>query len=115
VLHRPNWLLPALAALGGCALSPAEIPPPPATVAAALPASRYTQQWLDRARGAAAWRPAALEHVLDLDGQRCAVVDLAVRCTSPASAAAALAADAATSTTDPVTTDVDAVDFGSVE
>ncbi|MCU0971931.1 MAG: hypothetical protein MUF57_09145 [Gammaproteobacteria bacterium] len=115
MLHRPNWFVPALAALGGCALSPAEIPPPPAIVAAALPASRYTQQWLDHARAAAAWRPAALEHVLDLDGQRCAVVDLAVRCTLPALAATALAVDAATGATDPVTTDVDAVDSGSVE
>jgi hypothetical protein len=53
--------------------------------------------------------------VLDLDGQRCTVVDLAVRCTSPAPVAAALAVDAAISATDPVTTDVDAVDFGSVE
>jgi len=84
-------------------------------VAAALPASRYTQQWVDHARTAAAWRPAALEHVLDLDGQRCTVVNLAVRCTSSAPAAAALAVDAATSATDPVTTDVDAVDSGSVE
>ena len=115
MLHRPNWFVPALAALGGCALSPAEIPPPPARVAAALPASRYTQQWLDHARGAGAWRPAALEHVLDLDGQRCTVVNLAVRCTSSAPAAAALAVDAATGATDPVTTDVDAVDSGSVE
>ena len=115
MLHRPTWFLPALAALGGCALSPAEIPPPPAIVAAALPASRYTQQWLDHARGAGAWRPAALEHVLDLDGQRGTVVNLAVRCTSSAPAAAALAVDAATGATDPVTTDVDAVDSGSVE
>ena len=115
MLHRPNWSVPALAALGGCALSPAEIPPPPAIVAAALPASRYTQQWLDHARAAAAWRPAALEHVLDLDGQRCTVGNLAVRCTSSAPAATALAADAATRATDPVTTNVDAVDSASVE
>ena len=115
MLHRPHWFLPALAALGGCALSPAEVPPPPARVAAALPASRYTQQWLDHARDAAAWRPAALEHVLDLDGQRCTAVDLAVRCTLPAPAATPPVADAATRATDPVTTDVDAVDSGSVE
>jgi hypothetical protein len=57
----------------------------------------------------------AVEHVLDLDGQRCAVVGLAVRCSAPASAAAAFAADAATSATDPVTTDVDAEDAGSLE
>ena len=68
-----------------------------------------------RLAAAAAWRPATIEHVLDLDGQRCTVVDLAVRCTSPAPVAAALAVDAAISATDPVTTDVDAVDFGSVE
>jgi hypothetical protein len=115
VLNRPNSFLPALAALGGCALSPAEIPPPPARVVAALPASRYTQQWLDHARGGATWRPAALEHVLDLDGQRCTVVGLAVCCTAPAPAATALAADAATRATDPVTTNVDAVDSASVE
>jgi hypothetical protein len=115
VLHRPNWFVPALAALGGCALSPAEIPPPPASVAAALPASRYTQQWLDHARGGAAWRPAAHEHVLDLDGQRCTVVDRTVRCASPAPAATALAADAATRATDPMATNVDAVDSASVE
>jgi len=66
-------------------------------------------------RGIAAWRPAAVEHVLNLDGQRCTVLDLAVRCTSPAPAATSLPADAATRATDPVTTDVDAVDSGSVE
>jgi hypothetical protein len=114
VLHRPHWFLPALAALGGCALSPAEAPPPPASVAAALPASRYTQQWLHGTRGAATWRPAALEHVLDLDGQRCTVVDLAVRCTSPASAAA-LGVEAAIGAASAETTDVDEVDSGSVE
>lgn len=64
---------------------------------------------------AAVWRPATLEHVLDLDGHRCNVVDLAARCTSSASAVAALAADPATSAIDEATTDVDAVEFGSVE
>ena len=115
MLNRPNWLLPALAALGGCALSPAELPTPPASVAAALPASRYTQQWLHGTRAAATWRPAALEHVLDLDGQPCTVVDLDVRCTWPAAAAAAFAADAAIGAASAETTDVDAVDSGSVE
>jgi hypothetical protein len=66
-------------------------------------------------RGTAAWRPAAVEHVLDLDGQRCSVVDLAVRCSAPAAAAAALAVDAATSASGSVTTDVKPVDSGSVE
>jgi hypothetical protein len=40
---------------------------------------------------------------------------LAVRCSTPASTAAAFAADAATVATDPVTTDVDAIDSGPVE
>jgi hypothetical protein len=84
-------------------------------VIAALPAGRYTQQWLDHAHGGAARRPAALEHVLNLDGQRCTVVDLAVRCTWPAAAAAALAADAAIGAASAETTDGNAVDSGSVE
>jgi len=112
---RSGWLLPALTVLAGCAALHNAAPPIPAIAAAPLPDSRYTQAPLPRVRGAAAWRPAAVEHVLDLDGQRCAVVDLAVRCTSPAPAAAAPAADAATCAIHPVTTDVDAVDFGSVE
>jgi hypothetical protein len=53
--------------------------------------------------------------VRDRDDQRCAVVDLAVRCASPASAAAALAVDAAIDAASAETTDVDAVDFRSVE
>ena len=48
-------------------------------------------------------------------GQRCSVVDLAVRCRLPAPAATALAVDAATRATDPVTTAVNPVDSGSVE
>ena len=112
---RSGWLLPALTVLAGCAALHNAAPPIPAIAAAPLPDSRYTQAPLPRVRGAAAWRPAAVEHVLDLDGQRCAVVDLAVRCTSPAPAATSLPADAATRATDPVTTDVDAVDSGSVE
>jgi hypothetical protein len=112
---RSGWLLPALTVLAGCAALHNAAPSIPAIAAAPLPDSRYTQAPLPRVRGAAAWRPAAVEHVLNLDGQRCTVVDLAVRCTSPASAGTALAVDAATSATDPVTTDVDAVDSGSVE
>lgn len=112
---RSGWLLPALTVLAGCATLRNEAPPTPATAAAPLPDSRYTQEPLPRVRGTAAWRPAAVEHVLHLDGQRCTVVDLAVRCPSPAPAAAARAADAATSATASVTTDVNAVDSGSVE
>ena len=82
-------------------------PPIPASAAAPLPDSRYTQEPLPRVRATAAWRPAAVEHVLNLDGQRCSIVDLTVRCTSPPHAAAALAVDAATSATDPASTDVD--------
>ena len=112
---RSGWLLPALTVLAGCAALHNAAPPIPAIAAAPLPDSRYTQAPLPRVRSSAAWRPAAVEHVLNLHGQRCTVVDLAVRCTSPAPVAAALAVDAAISATDPVTTDVDAVDFGSVE
>jgi hypothetical protein len=112
---RSGWLLPALTVLAGCAALHNAAPPIPASAAAPLPDSRYTQEPLPRVRGAAAWRPAAVEHVLNLDGQRCTVVDLAVRCTSPAPAAAPLAADAAIGATDPVTTDVDAVDSRSIE
>ncbi len=106
---RSGWLLPALAVLAGCAALPI-----PAIAAAPLPDSRYTQEPLPRVR-AAAWRPAAVEHVLNLDGQRCTVVDLAVRCTSPATAAAALGVEAAIGATSAETTDVHAVDSGSVE
>ena len=112
---RSGWFLPALAALAGCtALRNAALPIP--TIAAApLPDSRYTQEPLPRVRGSAAWRPAAVEHVLNLDGQRCTVVDLAARCTSSATAAAALAVDAAVGAASAETTDVHAVDSGSVE
>ena len=112
---RSGWFLPALAALAGCTALHNAALPIPAIAAAPLPDSRYTQEPLPRVRGAAAWRPAAVEHVLNLDGQRCTVVDLAVRCTSPASAGTALAADAATDAASAQTTDVDAVDSGSVE
>ena len=112
---RSGWLLPALTVLAGCAALHNAAPSIPAIAAAPLPDSRYTQEPLPGVRGSAAWRPAAVEHVLNLDGQRCSVVDLAVRCTSPAPAAAAGAADAATSATDPASTDVEPVDSGSVE
>ena len=112
---RSGWLLPALTVLAGCAALHTAAPPVPTVAVAPLPDSRYTQKPLPGVGGAAAWRPAALEHVLDLDGQHCSVVDLAVRCTLPAPTATALAADAATVATDSVTTDVDAVDSGSVE
>ena len=112
---RSGWLLPALTVLAGCAALHNAAPPVPTVAVAPLPDSRYTQEPLPRVRGAAAWRPAAVEHVLNLDGQRCSVLGLPVRGTSPAPAAAALAADAATVATDPVTTNVDAVDSGSVE
>jgi hypothetical protein len=112
---RSGWLLPALTVLAGCAALHNAAPPIPAIAAAPLPDSRYTQAPLPRVRGAAAWRPATVEHVLNLDGQRCTVVDLTVRCTSPVPAAAALAVDAATSATGSVTTDVKPVDSGSVE
>jgi hypothetical protein len=112
---RSGWLLPALTVLAGCAALHNAAPPVPTVAVAPLPDSRYTQAPLPGVRGSAAWRPAAVEHVLNLDGQRCTVVDLAVRCTLPAPAAAALPADAASCAIDPVTTDVDAVDFGSVE
>jgi len=112
---RSGWLLPALTVLAGCAALHNAAPLIPAIAAAPLPDSRYTQAPLPRVRGTAAWRPATLEHVLDLDGQHCSVVELAVRCTLPAPTATALAADAATVATDPVTTDVDPVDSGSVE
>jgi hypothetical protein len=111
---RSGWLLPALTVLAGCAALRNDAPPIPAIAAAPLPDSRYTQEPLPRVRGAAAWRPAAVEHVLNLDGQRCTVVDLAVRCTSPPSAAA-LGVEAAIGAASAETTDVDAVDFGSVE
>lgn len=112
---RSGWFLPALAALAGCTALHTAAPPIPASAAAPLPDSRYTQEPLPRVRGSAAWRPAAVEHVLNLDGQRCTVVDLAVRCTSPAPAAAPLAADAATDAASAEATDVDAVDSGSIE
>ena len=112
---RSGWLLPALTVLTGCSALRNEALPIPASAAAPLPDSRYTQEPLRRVRGAAAWRPAAVEHVLNLDGQHCAVVDLAVRCTSTACAAAALAADAAIGAASAETTDVDALDSGSVE
>jgi hypothetical protein len=111
---RSGWLLPALTVLAGCAALRNAAPPIPASAAAPLPDSRYTQEPLPRVRATAAWRPAAVEHVLNLDGQRCSIVDLTVRCTSPPHAAAALAVDAATSATDPASTDVDAVEIGSV-
>jgi hypothetical protein len=109
------WLFLTLAAIAGCAAMRTDAPPVPTVAVAPLPDSHYTHEPLPRERGGAAWRPAAIEHVLNLDGQHCTVVDLAVRCTSPAPAATALAADAATVATDPVTTDVDAADSGSVE
>ena len=112
---RSAWLFLTLAVMAACAAMRTDAPPVPTVAVAPLPDSRYTQAPLPGVRGSAAWRPAAVEHVLNLDGQHCAVVDLAVRCTSPAPAAAALAADAASCAIDPVTTDVDAVDFGSVE
>ena len=112
---RSGWLLPTLTVLAGCAALRNEAPPVPAIAAAPSPDGRYTQAPLPRVRGAAAWRPAAVEHVLNLDGQRCAVVDLTVRCTSPPHAAAALGVDAAIGAASAETTDVDAVDFGSVE
>ena len=112
---RSGWLLPAFTALAGCAALHNAAPPVPTVAVAPLPDSRYTQETLPRGRGSAAWRPAAVEHVLDLDGQRCSVVDLAVRCTLPAPAATALTADVPTIATDSVTTDVDAVDSGSAE
>jgi hypothetical protein len=112
---RSGWLLPALAALTGCTALHNAALPIPAITAAPLPDSRYTQEPLPRVRGSAAWRPAAVEHVLNLDGQRCTVVDLAMRCTSPAHAAAALAVDAAIGATEPTSTDVKPVDSGSVE
>jgi hypothetical protein len=111
---RSGWLLPALTVLAGCAALHNAAPPVPTVAVAPLPDSRYTQKPLPGVGGAAAWRPAALEHVLDLDGQPC-TVDLAVRCTLPAPAATALAVDAATRATDPVTTAVNPVDSGSVE
>ena len=112
---RSGWFLPALTVLAGCTALHNAAPPIPAIAAAPLPDSRYTQEPLPRGRGSAAWRPAAVEHVLNLDGQRCTVVDLAVRCTSPAPAAAPLAAGAATRATDPASTDVKPLDSGSVE
>ena len=112
---RSGWLLPALTVLAGCAALHNAAPPVPMVAVASLPDSRYTQEPLPRVRGAAAWRPAAVEHVLNLDGQRCTVVDLAVRCTSPAAAAAPLAVDAVIGAPSAETTDVDAVDFGSIE
>ena len=62
----------------------------------------------------AALGSAAFGMVVLRDGQPC-TVDLAVRCTLPAPAATALAVDAATRATDPVTTAVNPVDSGSVE
>jgi hypothetical protein len=112
---RSAWLFPTLAVLAGCAALHNAAPPVPTVAVAPLPDSRYAHEPLPRERGGAAWRPAALEHVLDLDGQHCSVVDVAVRCTVPAPAAATLAADATTVATESVTTDVDAVDSGSVE
>jgi hypothetical protein len=112
---RSAWLFLTLTVIAGCAALRNTAPPIPAIAAAPLPDSRYTQEPLPRVRGSAAWRPAALEHVLDLDGQHCSVVDLAVRCTTPVPAATALPADPATRATDPVTTAVDPVDSRSVE
>lgn len=112
---RSGWLLPTVTVLAGCAALRNAALPIPAIAAAPLPDSRYTQEPLPRVRATAAWRPAAVEHVLNLDGQHCAVVDLTVRCASPPYAAAALGVDAAIGATDPVTTDVDAVDSRSVE
>jgi hypothetical protein len=112
---RSAWLFLTLAVMAGCAAMRTDAPPAPTVAVAPLPDSRYTHEPLPRERGGAVWRPATLEHVLDLDDQHCSVVDVAVRCTVPAPAATALAADAATVATESVTTDVDAVDSGSVE
>jgi hypothetical protein len=112
---RSAWLFLTLAAMAGCAAMRTDAPPVPTVAVAPLPDSRYTQEPLPGGRGRATWRPTALEHVLDLDGQHCSVVDLAVRCALPAPTATALAADAATRATDPMTTNVDAVDSASVE
>jgi hypothetical protein len=112
---RSVWLFPTLAVMAGCAAMRTDAPPVPTVAVAPLPDSRYTQEPLPGGRGGAAWRPATVENVLDLDGQPCTVVDLGVRCSAPAPAAAALAADAATVATESVTTDVDAIDSGSVE
>jgi hypothetical protein len=112
---RSGWLLPALTVLAGCAALHNAAPPIAAIAAAPLPDSRYTQEPLPRVRGVAAWRPGAVEHVLDLDGQRCAVADLTVRCPSPASATATFAVDAATGGASAEATDVDAVDSRSIE
>jgi hypothetical protein len=112
---RSGWLLPTVTVLAGCAALRNAALPIPTITAAPLPDSRYTQEPLPRVRGSAAWRPAAVEHVLNLDGQHCAVVDLTVRCVSPPHAAAALAVDATIGAASAQTTDVDAVDSSSIE
>jgi hypothetical protein len=45
-----------------------------------MPEPIYTEVWLAPSRGIATLRPAAIEHVMGLDGQRCERVDLRLRC-----------------------------------
>jgi hypothetical protein len=48
-----------------------------------MPEPIYTEVWLAPSRGIAALRPAAIEHVMGLDGQRCEWVDLRLWCRMP--------------------------------
>ena len=48
-----------------------------------MPEPIYTETWFAPRRGIAALRPAAIEHVMGLDGQRCEWVDLRLWCRLP--------------------------------
>lgn len=76
---RVSVLLPCLL-VAGCATPP---PPPPPSVSVQVPDSRYCAALIPGRQGGAAWRPAANEHVLALDGQRCVYWDLRLRCRTP--------------------------------
>jgi hypothetical protein len=69
--------LPLLLLLAGCASAPSPRPeptPPP------VPEPRLAQAKVAASRGGAAWRPSAIEHVIRLDGQTCAFIDLTLQC-----------------------------------
>ena len=69
--------LPLLLLLAGCASAPSprsEPTPPP------LPEPRLAQATVAASRGGAAWRLSAIEHVMQLDRQTCAFIDLTLQC-----------------------------------
>jgi hypothetical protein len=69
--------LPLLLLLAGCASAPT---PPAEPIPHPVPDPRLAQTKIAGSRGGAAWRPPAIEHVIRLDGQTCAFVDLTLQC-----------------------------------